>query len=395
MPHHAYLRVIMDKVRSILENIYQQAESRNHIAPELSDQQLKWIETIVERAEDQKGVLAVLITSLAKKVETPTQDVRYHKTELPNGYSGRGLDTKSVTPFIREKFQRLAMKESGWLTRSLEQAHPYTLDYPGKIQRQDMKQAFLGILNDIEENQAEAEEYLYAIFYALITLMETAKVNLDLLEAANTDINQRSQADGVTIDDIINLLKYHFSRNYGGAGASRLPVLAVYTAYEMLMVLERYKGKTLLPLKSHTTADTKSHGIGDIEVIEENGDFFEAVEIKHNIPISSTIIENAHQKFINTSVRRYYLLTTAEPNVADEPNAVDQLIQHIRRTHGCEVIVNGILRSLKYYLRLLSNPTQFLDSYSNNLQLDFSQSTDIKRSHLQYWNELLATLITH
>ena len=36
-----------------------------------------------------------------------------------------------------------AMAESGWLTRSLEQAHPYTLDYPGKITPKIVKEAFL------------------------------------------------------------------------------------------------------------------------------------------------------------------------------------------------------------------------------------------------------------
>lgn len=196
----------------------------------------------------------------------------------------------------------------------------------------------------------------------------------------------------MTIQNTVNLLKYHFSYKYHVAGASRLPVLAFYSIYEMFMKIERYEGKTLPPLKSHTTSDIKSGGIGDIEVLEKNGNFFEAVEIKHNIPISLAIVSNAYQKFVETPVRRYYLLTTAEPNV-DDPRTVDQLVQQIRRQHGCEVIVNGILPSLKYYLRLLSNPKHFLDCYSRNLQLDFSQSTDIKEVHLRFWNELLDSLL--
>ncbi len=156
----------------------------------------------------------------------------------------------------------------------------------------------------------------------------------------------------------------------------------------MLMSIERYKGKTLPPLKSHTTSDSKSGGIGDIEVLDENGEFFEAVEIKHNIQISSTLVQDAYQKFAETPICRYYLLTTANPNV-DDPKTVNPLIEQIRKRHGCEVIVNGILPSLKYYLRLLSVPKLFLDCYSKNLKLDFKQSTDIKEIHLRYWNELL------
>lgn len=83
--------MINDNIRSILEDAYQRAESGHNTNFELSELQQKWVETIVEKAESQKAVLAVLITSLTKKIETPTQDVRYHKTELPNGYSGRTL----------------------------------------------------------------------------------------------------------------------------------------------------------------------------------------------------------------------------------------------------------------------------------------------------------------
>ena len=252
---------------------------------------------------------------------------------------------------------------SGWLTRSLEQAHPYTLEYPGRILNKTVREAFLQILNDIEENQANPKQYLQAIFASLIDVMATSQASLSLFENINEDSIQTSQSDTVTINNIVNSLKYHFSFNYRVAGASRLPVLAVYSAYEMLMSIERYEGKVLSPLKSHTTSDIKSGGIGDIEVLDENENFFEAVEIKHNIPISSDIVQSAYQKFAETPALRYYLLTTAEPNV-DDSETIDRLVQQIRRQHGCEVIVNGILSSLKYYLRLLSNPKLFLDCYS-------------------------------
>ena len=163
-----------------------------------------------------------------------------------------------------------------------------------------MKDAFLQILNDIEVNRTDPNKYLQAIFSDLIVLMEKARINPDLLKKAQ-------QSETVTIGKIVNLLKHHF----GVAGASRLPVLAVYSAYEMLMGIERYDGKMLLSLKSHTTADTKSRGIGDIEVLNGNS-FFEAVEIKHNIPISPQIVDSAYQKFRHTPVSRYYLLTTAQ-----------------------------------------------------------------------------------
>ncbi len=372
----------MKDPRSILEVIYQSACVNSDTLSELSSTEQEWVKVIVEHAESQKAVLAVLVTSLVKKIETPSQDIRYHKAELSNGYSGRSFDTKYVTPFIREKFLKLAMASgSGWLTRSLEQARPYTLDYPGRIQNIAVRNAFLQILHDIEENQASPEEYLLAIFELLIDYMENYVANPVLREGR----------DSILIENIIEMLKVHFFHSYGVSGASRLPVLAIYSAYELLMRYDRYIGKELCPLRSHTTSDTRSSGIGDIEVLDEQGDFFEGVEIKHGIPITPMLVQNAFDKFITTGVCRYYLLTTAEPEVEDVA-AVRELIYRFRSEHRCEIIVNGIIPSLKYYLRLLNDPVMFLDRYGNNMQADFNVSTDIKRIHLQRWDELLVSV---
>ena len=59
----------MNNVRAILEDAYQVAESGDNTYSELSGSQQRWIETIVEKAESQKAVLAVLITSVTKKLK--------------------------------------------------------------------------------------------------------------------------------------------------------------------------------------------------------------------------------------------------------------------------------------------------------------------------------------
>lgn len=376
----------MKTPRSILEEIYQSADVDRDVLSVLSPTKQEWVKIVVAHAESQKAVLAVLVTSLVKKIEMPPQDIRYHKAELPNGYSGRSFDTKHVTPFIREKFLRLAMMSgSGWLTRSLEQAHPYTLSYPGRIHNVVVRNAFLQILHDVEENQASPQEYLLAIFACLIDYIEDSRVIFDPISGEGKD--------SISIENITEMLKNHFFHSYGVSGASRLPVLAIYSAYQLLMGYDRYIGKELCPLKRHTTSDTKSSGIGDIEVLDEQENFFEGVEIKHNISITPMLVQHAFGKFANTAVCRYYLLTTAELEVEDEDiNAVRKLIYEFRIHHGCEIIVNGIIPSLKYYLRLLNDPLMFLDCYGSNLQADFDTSTDIKRVHLQYWDELLASV---
>jgi len=358
----------------ILETAFLKA-SEPSLTP-LPDIQQVRIDTIIDSAESQKAVLAALITSLTKKLETPSQDIRQHKVELPTGYSGRVYDTQYVTPFIRQKFPRLAMKSgSGWLTRSIEQVYPFRLDFPGKIANTPVKTAFLEILNDIEENGANPEHYLVALFAALL-----------LQKQDNTFSFEAPSSASLTIATTMNLVREHFYFNYRTSGASRLPVIAIYSIYELLLTLTRYENKQLVPLKSHTTSDIKSRSIGDIEVINPDATFFEAVEVKHNIPITLAIVEDAFDKIQSQPVSRYYLLTTAEPNIApDQAKGIESFIESVRMQHGCEIIVNGVMPSLKYYLRLLDDPAAFLQTYETNLFVDYEANTDIKKTHIERW----------
>jgi DNA (cytosine-5)-methyltransferase 1 len=180
-------------------------------------------------------------------------------------------------------------------------------------------------------------------------------------------------------------------------GAARLPVIAIYTIYQFLVeLIPRYKGNELLSLRSHTTSDFRAKGIGDIEVIEETGEFFEGVEVKHNKSITAAFIEDAFEKFKETRVQRYYLLTTADPYLKpDENDKIEDIIRSIRIKHGCEVIVNGIIPSLKYYLRLINDPAVFLQRYTQNLEAEFSVAASIKEEHIRKWKAIRESFATY
>jgi len=347
----------------------------------LSKKRQEWLFTVGNKVESLKAVVTALTTSLVKKIEDPKQDVRYHKDELKGGYSGRTYDTKYVTPFFKKKFRRLAMKESGWLTRSIEQPHAFTLDFPGKIRDKEVKESFLQILNDIEKHKASPQKYLICLF--ILLLQRTA--------VSPTKLTHIFSSEKLTIDIIIKSLNSHFFQKYSVSGASRLPVIAIYSIYEVLMKdVRRYQGKKLKSIRSHISPDMRARGIGDIEIIDENNEYFEGIEIKHNIPIDPIIIRDAYEKFKDTPIVRYYLLTTAEPNVKDgEEKKVKTEIEKIKREHGCEVIVNGIIQSLRYYLRLLPDPKKFIKRYTKNLTIEFSKTTEIKKEHILKWEKLL------
>jgi DNA (cytosine-5)-methyltransferase 1 len=352
----------------------------------LTNEESQWINTIVKNAPSQKGVMSVLITSLVKKIETPSQDIRLHQSKMEGGYSGRTLDTEIVTPFLHRHFQKYSMKESGWLTRSLEQPRPFTLDFQGEIRNKEVKNAFLQILHSIQERHAEPEKYLVALFIHLE--MEKRRIQTQLMKIPKV-------STGYPIGIIVDLLKEHFNGDYHSYGASKLPVLAIYSLYQiMINELARFKSKKLLPLKSHVTADVKAKSLGDVEIVDENGDFFEVVEIKLGISISYDMVDTIYdEKIKNTKVNRYYVLTSAEPFlVEEEKDDIAGLVYQIRKEHGCEIIINGLIPSIRYYLRLIGSTKDFLDKYNENLKLEINTSSEIKEEHLQAWIQLLGKL---
>jgi len=370
--------------REVLDRAYAAASKAEPNLPDLSVVQQEWLRSIVSEAESHKAVLAALAASLVKKIVSPEQDIRLHKVEMRGGYSGRSFDTQHVTKFLHEKMPRLAMKSgSGWLTRSIEQNHAFTLDFPGKIQDKIVKDAFLQILNDVEENGADTTTYLTELFALLLRHAKAAQI----VFAPNSNLGQ------LTIAAVIKALRRHFFTRYRGAGASRLPVLAIHAIYAVSMNDEEYADKRLLPLKSHTTSDLKSSSVGDVEIVDAQENFYEAVEVKHNIAITPTLVEDAFAKFQLVPLGRYYILTTASPNSSDEPE-IETFVAHVRNTHGCEIIVNGVLQSIQYYLRRGNRTAAFVAAYTQALQDDFAANTDIKEVHLQRWNEILVELNT-
>ena len=338
----------------------------------IMDESLKyWLDTTLKNSERKKGVLTVVVTSLVKKIVNPKQDIRLHQANMTNGYSGRTLDTNIITPFFKKnKFP--AMSESGWLTRSLEQNQSYDLKYRGAIKPSELKKSFLQILDSVEKGTSPRPLLIY-ILRGLIANRDM-NVNLKLAKPIN-----------LSISDIVFYLNKHFTKKYTKSGASRLPVLAIYAAYQqMCNEVGRYKKCKLKELESHTSPDKNSGAVGDIEILDENSKLFEAIEIKHQKVVDVTMISDAYKKFQTETIKRYYLLTTSEKNNNDIENTKE--ILRISRSHGCQVIVNGVLDTLKYYLRLLNNPSDFIGNYVCLLE----KETAITFEHKEEWNNIIA-----
>ena len=293
--------------KEIIQDIYDKAldeVAKQDYSTSIPDETAEQIRQLVARSEASKGMMTVLITLFIHKIVNPEQDIRYHQAQQPNGFAGRSIDKDIITPFMKS-VSFPSMSESGWLTRSLEQPHPYTLDYPGKIKPQEIKLAFLQLIDKVQCQGMLAYEILKYTFKLLIKQRDDQNIEL-------------AKPHSLSIAAIIKLLEKHFTYHYTTHGASRLPTLAVYAAYQCMMnQVARYCGKVLCTLESHNSADSQSGRIGDIDVNNENGSAFEGVEIKHEIPITAQLVADAYEKFKIYNTDRYYLLTTANMNAAD------------------------------------------------------------------------------
>lgn len=220
----------------------------------------------------------------------------------------------------------------------------------------------------------------FQIFAKLIALSRAEKL---LFESTN---EQATNLDILNIYLIINMLERHFDTKL----SSRLPVIAIYSIYEILITkFERYKHKKLIPLQVHTSSD--KHSFGDIEVYTLDNQPFEVVEIKHNIPIDKYLILDIAKKVKKVSLNRYYILTTFQNSFAslEAENEVIDCILELKKTQGIDIIANGIISSLKYYLRFIDNYHEFLEIYTKNLIKDAQKSTEVKNFHLEIWTEIL------
>jgi len=340
------------------------------------------IDVMLGKIDSNKSILVALVTCCVKKIIDRKQDIRLHRTDFKGGYSARSLDTAITTPFFKKYFPKYANKESSFLTLATRERIKWTKKdgVALKIRDKNVKNSFLVLLDGIQRGDIKAEECLVYIFAKLILLTK----HIDLVFDETIEAIEFSEI--ININTVIKMLEKHFEVKL----SSRLPVIAIYTVYQMLLsVIKRYDGKILSPLNVHTSSD--KHGFGDVEIWNANKTPFEMVEIKHNIPIERNMVFDIAKKTKNTTIQRYYLLTTYDGcfSTPEEENYINKFILKIKKDEGLEVIPNGIIQSLKYYMRFIEDYVTFIKKYTSNLIEDAKISTEVREFHIKSWQDIL------
>ena len=116
-------------------------------------------------------------------------------------------------------------------------------------------------MNDIEVNNINPKYILVEIFKLIIEIQETDKITIVPLE----------NPEKLTIDRTIRLLEKQFNFDYKTSYGSKLPVLAFYAIYQLLLnEISRYNRCKLKELGSHTASDRTSKSSGDIEIFKNS-----------------------------------------------------------------------------------------------------------------------------
>lgn len=365
----------MNHKEKLLE-IYSQC-SNGSLNITLPEDVLNNISIVGRYIDTQKAVFTVLITLGIHKILNNNQDIRYHQTALDNGFSGRTVDTKYITPTLKE-LKLPSMSESGWLTRSLEQPYPYTLTYEGNIGNRNVKKSFLELVDFINNTPVLVNQVIYLLLKKAIQIREDNKV----------EIIKINNPDHVSIDKLMSVLMDYMKSQYSVSGGSKIPVIIFYSIYQILInELKRYDNCTLKELGFHTTCDKTSKSSGDIEIYK-GSTLFESVEIKFDINIDSHIVNRVIEKIHRFNPSRYYVLSTSGVSSSDVID-INNKIFELGVEHGCQLIVNGLYTTLKYYMRLIDDTTLLINNISTNISTD----KELKVEHKTKWKDLHNTLL--
>lgn len=267
------------------------------------------------------------------------------------------------------------MSESGWLTRSLEQPYPYNFQYNGKVGNgnESVKQAFLRIVDFIQNNHYQARNVVAELLKEAIKIREGNKV----------EITPITDPDRITIENVVNAVTEFMNENYHISGGSKIPVLCFYAIYQIIVSeMKRFDGCTLGELGSHTSSDRTAKTSGDIEVFLDDH-VFESVEVKFDIEIDSHMINRACEKIHKFNPKRYYILSTSGIK-SDERHEINEKVTELKSSHGCQLIINGLIPTLKYYLRLVSN----IDDFITQFTLLVTSDPELKIVHKNKWKSI-------
>ena len=98
------------------------------------------------------------------------------------------------------------------------------------------------------------------------------------------------------------------------------------------------------------------------------------------------MVNELQRKFTEKPISRYYILSTFPGSFKEEDvESIKKAVEQTQNTTGCQIIVNGLNRTIWYYLRLLTDPSNVLSRYVVHLNAD----ADVRPALIEKWNQII------
>jgi len=94
---------------------------------------------------------------------------------------------------------------------------------------------------------------------------------------------------------------------------------------------------------------------------------------------------NHKEKIVKYNPPKYCISSSSDIENSDS-ELIDIEISEIDKKYGCQIIINGTIPTLKYYLRLISSLDIFVNKYSILIESD----SELQIDHKIKWNEILS-----
>jgi DNA (cytosine-5)-methyltransferase 1 len=336
--------------------------------------------TIANLGNVDHAVRGAALTIAAYKAAVPSQNVCLAKAEIARGFNARSADSEVTVPFLSIKGLQYSV-ESHWLTQTISFLGEFTQEaLKGLKAKTRPANAGQLLVSVAEALQSQPDDK--AVRFAAATV---SQLLCGLITQRNSSKVVCTRPKGLTVAQAMWLVESHIATRFK-KNAPRLPQLALYSVYECLVAsVSRYAGTSLDPLNRMKSADRKKGTVGDV-VVSRNAMPFEGVEIKHRAVTYNDIAE-CTEKLKAEGVLRYYVLATDDV-VPEDADRITQLQSSFKASNGCEIIVNGVFDSLRYYLRLIPDVNDFIFKYVAHIETD----SDTDYEHRVAWNDLCSRL---
>lgn len=320
-----YKRITDTLTNGFLEN--QIARCRDNPESLTFDRLREEHKTLIDRligsmtSEVGRALVGLTVLQLCIKSIEPDQSIRLHKGGYTkkkfswrDGISMRRLDSRFITPVLRNHDLLKFNKDGFMTTRTLAENYPYSKVYKADIR--GARNEWAAIVEGIEAREIEPEASLHYLLSKLLNNANDFKALADeTLKLIDVALKENKICD---TEAMLGLIERHINESNH---AARIMEIAMHSLIQAEQETGALGTASLIPLSQMRSANKKHGNIGDIELMED-GKIIEAWDAKFGKTYLRDEIEEINDKIeLHPDVRLIGFVTSERPERLEELEA--------------------------------------------------------------------------